>query len=349
MPAQSTGMVVAPTYPMLRDATLRTFLELVQRGGVLQDFSRSDMVATLVDGKRVLFRSGDDPDRLRGPNLGWFYLDEMAQMVKDVWLVMIGRLRERPGRAWGTTTPKGFNWVYETFVKGGDDYAAVKSSTRDNPYLPKEFVKSLESSYTSDYLRQEVEGEFIEAEGALFKRQWFNVVPQAPSGLTWVRYWDLAASTKVSGDYTASAAVALGADGTLYIRDMIRDRWEWPDAKKIIMQNMISEPTAIYGIEEAMHGLAAVQEFQRERSISHVTLRGIRVDKDKLSRALPWAARAEAGKVALVRGGWVEAFLAEVCSFPLGEHDDQVDTISGGMMMIAGADDKRAYVFRRTG
>jgi hypothetical protein len=30
MPGNSTGMVVAPTYPMLRDATLRTFLELTQ-------------------------------------------------------------------------------------------------------------------------------------------------------------------------------------------------------------------------------------------------------------------------------------------------------------------------------
>src|SRR5580765_3570573 len=69
-PAGSTGMVLAPTYPMLRDATLRTFLELCQRGGVLRSFNRSEMVVHLIDGKTVLFRSADDADRLRGPNLG---------------------------------------------------------------------------------------------------------------------------------------------------------------------------------------------------------------------------------------------------------------------------------------
>ena len=47
------------------------------------------------------------------------------------------------------------------------------------------------------------------AEGALFKRQWFKVVERAPDGLRWVRYWDLAASTREQADFTASAAVAL--------------------------------------------------------------------------------------------------------------------------------------------
>lgn len=337
MPANSVGMVVAPTYPMLRDATLRTFLELAEKGGILQNFSRSDMTATLIDGKRLLFRSGDDPDRLRGPNLGWFYLDEMAQMEKEVWLVMIGRLRETPGKAWGTTTPKGFNWVYETFVQGGGDYSVTKSSTRENPYLPPTFIQSLENSYTSAYLQQEVEGDFVEPEGALFKRQWFTIVEHAPEGLTWVRYWDLAASTKTTGDYTACAAVALADDGTLYVRDMIRGRWEWPDAKKIMISTMLAEPDVRHGIEKALHGLAAVQELQRERTVAHVTIRGIDVDRDKLSRALPWASRAEQGKVLLVRGPWIETFLGEVSSFT-GDgktHDDQVDTVSGAFKLLA--------------
>ncbi len=35
------------------------------------------------------------------------------------------------------------------------------------------------------------------------------------------------------------------------------------------------------------------------------------VDKDKVSRAMPWAARAEAGTVRIVRGEWVKAFAAD--------------------------------------
>lgn len=335
MPAFSTGMVVAPTYPMLRDATLRTIIELTTKAQVLKQFNKADMSAELIDGKKILFRSADDPDRLRGPNLGWFYLDEAALMVEQAWLIMIGRLREVPGKAWVTSTPRGFNWLYETFVNGGNDYTVVKSSTRDNPYLPKEFVPSLERSYTSDWQKQEIEGEFTDPTGAMFQRDWFSTVDNAPEGLKWARYWDLAASTKTTADYTASAEVAMADDGTLYIRNMVRGRWEWPDAKKVMIETMKAGNGTRHGIEEAMHGLAAVQELRRDPTLANVALRGIRVDKDKVSRALPWAARAEAKKVKLVRGEWNQAFLDEVCAFPQGSHDDQVDTVSGGVQMVA--------------
>jgi len=173
------------------------------------------------------------------------------------------------------------------------------------------------------------------AEGALFKRPWFKVVERAPDGLRWARYWDLAASTREQADYTASAAVALADDGTLYIRDMLRGRWEWPDAYHVIANTMQNERGVSHGIEKALHGLAAVQQLQRDPRLASISFRAVDVDRDKYSRALAWASRAEAGKVALVSGSWVNVFLDEVCAFPLGAHDDQVDTISGGVQMLS--------------
>jgi predicted phage terminase large subunit-like protein len=330
--------VVAPTYPMLRDATLRSFADLCQayRPALVERFNRSEMAMRLTNGTTVLFRSSDDPDRLRGPNLGWFWLDEAALMTEETWLIMIGRLREHPGRAWVTSTPRGKNWLYHTFSRDGGRYHIIRSSTRDNAFLPAAFVQSLQESYTSEWLRQEVEGEFVDPAGALFRREWFRIVDAPPPGLRWQRYWDLATSTKTSADYTASAACALGDDGTLYIRDMVRGKWEWPDARRVIVQTMLSEPETLHAIEEAMHGLAAIQELRRDPQVLGITLRGVRVDKDKLTRALPWAARAEGGKVALVRGAWVGAFLDEVVMFDGGNqgHDDQVDTVSGALPLL---------------
>lgn len=161
-PAKTVGMVLAPTYPMLRDSTCRSFLDLARRGGVLASFSKAEMHVTLIDGKHILFRSADDPDRLRGPNLSWFYLDEAALMHADIWPIMIGRLRVSPARAWATSTPRGFNWLYDTFTNGGPDYAIIRSSTRDNTFLPADFVRSLEHSYDSQWQAQEVEGEFVD-------------------------------------------------------------------------------------------------------------------------------------------------------------------------------------------
>lgn len=178
----------------------------------------------------------------------------------------------------------------------------------------------------------------IATEGAVFDVDWFErIEDRAPEGLRWVRYWDLAASTKTSADYTCSAAVALAKDGTLYIRDMIRDRWEWPDARREIMKCMKAETRTRHGVELKMHGLPALQELRRERSVANVPFRGVNVTKDKLSRALSWSERAAEGKVVLIRGPWIKAFLDEAAMFT-GEgdtHDDQIDSISGGVEMLA--------------
>jgi predicted phage terminase large subunit-like protein len=54
-----------------------------------------------------------------------------------------------------------------------------------------------------------------------------------------------------------------------------------------------------------------------------------------VTRALLWAAKAEAGKVILVRGPWIDEFLEEVCGFPNGTHDDQVDAMSLAFRMMS--------------
>ena len=61
----------------------------------------------------------------------------------------------------------------------------------------------------------------------------------------------------------------------------------------------------------------------------------IHVDTDKFTRALSWQSRAEAGKVYLVRASWNEEFLDELCSFPDGKHDDQVDAVSLAVQMMS--------------
>ena len=49
----------------------------------------------------------------------------------------------------------------------------------------------------------------------------------------------------------------------------------------------------------------------------------------------PAAAQAEAGNVRLLRGPWNEAFMDELCSFPAGSHDDQVDAFADALNELA--------------
>ena len=162
-PPGSIGVVVAPTFPMLRDSTLKTFLQVAAPMIYADGFKRSEMTMRLHNGTEILWRSADNPDSLRGPNLGWWWLDEGALVGEDVLDILMGRLRLEPGRGWVTTTPKGFNWLHKVFVKEKrPDYALVRCSTKSNPFLPPEFIASLEGKYVGAWAAQELRGEFAD-------------------------------------------------------------------------------------------------------------------------------------------------------------------------------------------
>lgn len=160
-PPNTTGAVVCPTYKMLKDTIVPTIQETARE--LIASYNKSDMVMEFVNGVKLLLRSSDDPENLRGPNLGFVWLDEPALQTLMTWKIMLGRLRRDPGRAWVTGTPAGRNWLYRVFVLEADDnYQLIHASSHDNPWLPQHYLDSLDKSYEGSFHSQEVKGEFIE-------------------------------------------------------------------------------------------------------------------------------------------------------------------------------------------
>ncbi len=173
------------------------------------------------------------------------------------------------------------------------------------------------------------------AEGGKFKRAWFRkIIDAAPEGLSWKRGYDLAVSTKQTADYTASFRCAKDKQGNLYIADGFRARIEYPDQRRYILERMRAEKSTEHGIEAALHGRAFVQDLRRELGPCRFAFRAVRVDADKLTRALAWLNLAEEGKVYLVRGPWIDEFLDEIARFPTGRYDDQIDAVSLSVNML---------------
>jgi predicted phage terminase large subunit-like protein len=173
------------------------------------------------------------------------------------------------------------------------------------------------------------------SEGAFFGAKDFEIVDRAPEGLRWVRYVDLAISEKKSADWNATVAEALDADGNLYLRDMIRVKG-WTEFRERMKAAMLSdlERGTRWGLEDVAFQALAFQELLRDPALVNVAITSIRPDGDKVQRARPLQTRAKAGKVKLVRGPWNQAFILEALDFPNGQHDDQIDTASGGLTMI---------------
>ncbi len=184
-------------------------------------------------------------------------------------------------------------------------------------------------------------------EGALFKRAWFDkYIDQTPSNLKQiVRYWDLAASR--GGDYTAGALVGVDPEENLYILDIVRMHGEWPEVRKVIIATAQRDGYRTpQGIEVAGMQTALYQDIMATRGGTSANWRKvtIRAGDSKEVRASPWAARAEAGKVYMMRGDWNAPFIDELCDFPYGRHDDQVDAVSGADLML-NAKSRRVVTF----
>jgi predicted phage terminase large subunit-like protein len=177
----------------------------------------------------------------------------------------------------------------------------------------------------------------IPREGGIFKREWFAgcVIDRVPDGMKWFRGYDLAVSTSTTADFTASFRCAIDREGILYIADGFRGRIEYPDQRKYILGRIEEERGTVHGIESALHGAGFVQELRRDARLANQVFKSVRIDQDKVTRALAWAARAEEGKVRFLRGRWVDEFIDEAAAFPLGAHDDQVDAVSLAVQMIA--------------
>lgn len=228
----NTGMIIAPTYTMLRDASLRTFEEVAN--GAIDRFQRSTMQMTLVNGSEVLWRSADAPDRLRGPNLTWVWLDEAALMSADVWPIMLGRLRQfgKQGYIWATTTPRGRNWLYTTFVRdhaADDDYKLVQASSFDNVHLDAAVLAGWQAAYQGDHARQELGGEFVSYEGMVYPEfsQARHVVPTLPENRAYAvggidfGYTNLSVVLVVSVDSDGRACViAESAESQRHLDDL---------------------------------------------------------------------------------------------------------------------------------
>ena len=62
--AGRTGLIGAPTYPMLRDATLASMLEVLESNEIPYELNKSENVLTFLEtGSRVLLRSLDEFER----------------------------------------------------------------------------------------------------------------------------------------------------------------------------------------------------------------------------------------------------------------------------------------------
>lgn len=171
----------APTYPQIRDIFYPTIEEVAFDWGLQVEIRESNKEAHFFSAGRyrgtVICRSMDKPASIVGFKIGHALCDEIDTMkrekAREAWRKIIARMRYKvDGLRNGidvTTTPEGFQFVYEQFVKAvrekpelGKLYGLIQASTYDNAAnLPDDYIASLKASYPPQLIEAYLNGQFV--------------------------------------------------------------------------------------------------------------------------------------------------------------------------------------------
>lgn len=179
----------APTYAQIRDIFYPTIEEVAEQWGLTTDIHETNKEVHLFSGGRyrttILCRSMEKPGDIVGFKIGKALIDELdvmkAAKAEMAWRKIMARMRySRDGLKNGidvTTTPEGFKFVYQQFVKALRDkpelrsmYGLVQASTYENGRnLPDDYISSLRASYPPQLIEAYLKGQFVNlASGAIY-------------------------------------------------------------------------------------------------------------------------------------------------------------------------------------
>lgn len=219
--------IIAPTYGAGRDVCMEGesgLLACVPPEDV-EKYNRSLGQLRLKNGSLVYTYSSTEPERLRGPQHHYLWMDELCvfEYLQETWdMALFGlRLGKKP-RMMITTTPKSLTLL--KYIMSEASTHATRGSTFDNAAnLPLAVLRDLLHRYAGTHLgRQELMAEVVdEIPGALWTRKILEETTVQGVGRSdmarVVVGVDPAGSSRPGSDETGIVVVGKGRDGHGYV------------------------------------------------------------------------------------------------------------------------------------
>jgi phage FluMu gp28-like protein len=144
---------ITPTYNLAR-----TFFDKLIKVIPFEN-NKSELMIRFPNDGSIQFFTGERLDNLRGRKFHLVVVDEASFIpnLEDGWKNSIRpTLTDYKGKALFLSTPKGKNYFYSLFMKGGEpDWQSFKFTTYDNPYIDKHEVDDARNQLPSAVFEQE--------------------------------------------------------------------------------------------------------------------------------------------------------------------------------------------------
>ncbi len=290
---ETRGWVVAPTYDLAAKIGREIHQNLVlnQQFAITKRMVGGSMFsATFKNGSEVSLKSAENPDSLIGEGLDWLIIDEAAILPKRTWEQYLRpTLSDRSGWVLFVSTPRGFNWLYDLYIRGqSSDYPEWESwqhASHGSRYF-RDSVENLKHELTKETYLQEYEAQFTSFAGKVYPFSRDVHVKRLDRNDAWETY------CSIDFGYRMPAVVwfqvgKVGGEHEVHIIDEIAHTTdirtdELADkilAKGYPVQKYFCDPAG-EGVQSSS-GLGDVQVFRRKgiSPLSHKT--------DKISRSIP--------------------------------------------------------------
>ena len=162
----SNGWVIYPTYDLAEELFVEPFKDLLDSMNCPYEYNQSKHRFRTAAGNIKIYQL-QKPQRIIGAELTFIGFDEFdVESWKNCDMAFkkaIGRMRGSDNcEIYIVTSPEGFHYTHKIFVTDdNDDRYLVRGKTTDNTYLPKAYVKLLESNYDASLLKAYRDGEFV--------------------------------------------------------------------------------------------------------------------------------------------------------------------------------------------
>jgi predicted phage terminase large subunit-like protein len=140
-------------------------------------------------------------------------------------------------------------------------------------------------------------------------------------------YFSIDTATKISDQHDYTVISIIGEfQSSYYILDLIRDRMQYAMLKQRLIHAISQYFFATILIEDRGLGSALIQDISTLRNVKIVS---INPKENKINRFMRIIGIIESGSLLIDKDAkWKDDLLQEINAFPIGKHDDQVDTIS---------------------
>ena len=230
-------------------------------------------------------------------------------------------------------------------ARGGDEWKVIEFPAildSGNPLWPEFWsLKELEvlreelpnSKWQAQYMQQPTSDS-----SAIIKREWWKVWEHEdpPRCEFIIQSWDTAHEKKTVNDYSACTTWGVwfneedNMNPNVILLDAYKERLEFPALKKKAYEMYQEYEPDTCLIEKKAAGAPLIQEL-RWMGLA-VSEYSPGKGQDKISRLNSVADLFASGKVWAPETRWAEELVDEVASFPSGEHDDLVDSMTLALM-----------------